>query len=324
MSSDRRISLRTVLLLLLGLAIAALCVDLRARNMSNEADDRLAEVNATDLPGPQEVQEIMKRKPTSTREVGSGLIEIYNYTRGIPGRPYSIRIGYANDAEQQMRYVDHNFNQPEGDVELEQVIAAQKYRSLHPLGEESVEELQGPAELGLDDTYRGVQRGARLVLAYDAAAGSFNGTIENTTRDTMKRAQVSVQLSNGMEAGPVTLGDLESGSQLRVELKMDSTDFDRWTAYAESDLYLNEKYEADRNGARIALEFDSETKMFSGTVSNATENNINKIGITVELSNGEQLGPTTLAEIPPGSELDVELKAESADFEGWSVRIKVE
>ena len=317
-----RITMLALLILVLGLAMVALLLDFRARSLSENANDSLAELTSgeTDL---SEIQALIERNPTSTKEVNGGVIEVYNYGGGIPGRSYTILIGYGENAEQRMRYLDHNLNQLQGELQLEQVIAAHQQRILYPPPEET-EDLAGPVEVPLNDVYKGVQSDLRLVLAYDTATRMFGGTIESMTRETIKRIRVVVHLSNGKELGPITLGDLEPGSGFDVELKAESTDFDRWTAYVESDLYPNEKYDAVRYGVHVVLAYDSEATAFSGTVRNTTAERIDGIRIVVRLSDGATLGPAVLDAIPPDSELDVELKTERDDFSGWSVHIVVD
>ena len=53
-----------------------------------------------------------------------------------------------------------------------------------------------------NETYNEVRYGARLILNYDAKTNSFQGTVENTTNEPLKRVRVEVHLSNGMELGP--------------------------------------------------------------------------------------------------------------------------
>lgn len=88
-------------------------------------------------------------------------------------------------------------------------------------------------ELALSERYDAVRSGARLVMAYDSASNSFNGTVENTTNATLARVRVEVHLSNGTELGPTTPTDLDPGDTLDVTLTATADDFDRWTAHPE-------------------------------------------------------------------------------------------
>lgn len=88
-------------------------------------------------------------------------------------------------------------------------------------------------ELALNETYDRVRNGARLILTYDAQNNSFNGTVENTTSETLKQVRVEVHLSNGKELGPTPAADLAPGEKRDVQLIATSTDFDGWTAHPE-------------------------------------------------------------------------------------------
>ena len=88
-------------------------------------------------------------------------------------------------------------------------------------------------QLALTETYDEIRNGARLILAYDERSNSFNGTVENTTDETLERVRVEVHLSNGKELGPTTPADLEPGEKREVSLTATSEGFDGWTAHAE-------------------------------------------------------------------------------------------
>lgn len=88
-------------------------------------------------------------------------------------------------------------------------------------------------EFGLNDTYDQVRNGARLILSYDAESNSFIGTVENTTKKTLKRVRVEVHLSNGIELGPTTPTNLRPGEKRKVKLAATSKPFERWGAHPE-------------------------------------------------------------------------------------------
>jgi len=88
------------------------------------------------------------------------------------------------------------------------------------------------AALALNEIYDVVRNGARL-LTYDAQSNSFNGTVENTTGNTLKQVRVEVHLSNGIELGPTTPVDLAPGEKVDVTLPAASQAFDGWTPHAE-------------------------------------------------------------------------------------------
>ncbi len=87
--------------------------------------------------------------------------------------------------------------------------------------------------LTADQTYDDTRNGARLILAYDAAANSFVGTVENTTNQTLVQVRVEVHLSTGAELGPTTPQDLAPGEQIDVNLPATSASFESWSAHPE-------------------------------------------------------------------------------------------
>ncbi|MCE2416367.1 FxLYD domain-containing protein [Candidatus Poribacteria bacterium] len=94
-------------------------------------------------------------------------------------------------------------------------------------------EEESNTELALNETYDKVRNGARLILAYNAQSNSFEGTVENTTAETLKQVRVEVHLSNGKELGPTPSTDLAPGEKTEVQLIATSTDFNGWTAHPE-------------------------------------------------------------------------------------------
>ena len=94
------------------------------------------------------------------------------------------------------------------------------------------EEASG-ATLAPDATFDSVRAGARLILNYDPASNSFQGTVENTTGNVLNRVRVEVHLSNGTELGPTTPVDLAPGQVMQVKLSSTPEPFTGWIAHAE-------------------------------------------------------------------------------------------
>jgi len=94
------------------------------------------------------------------------------------------------------------------------------------------EEASG-ATLAPDATFDSVRAGARLILNYDPASNSFQGTVENTTGNVLNRVRVEVHLSNGTELGPTTPVDLAPGQVMQVKLPSTPEPFTGWIAHAE-------------------------------------------------------------------------------------------
>ena len=89
------------------------------------------------------------------------------------------------------------------------------------------------SQFSLTETFDSVRAGARLVLAYDAEANAFNGTVENTTGAILNKVRVEVHLSNGTELGPTTPVDLAPGQKVDVTLPATSQPFTTWGAHPE-------------------------------------------------------------------------------------------
>ncbi len=94
------------------------------------------------------------------------------------------------------------------------------------------EEASG-ATLAPGDTFDAVRGGARLILNYNAANNSFNGTVENTTGNTLGQVRIEVHLSSGTELGPTTPVDLAPGEVMSVNLPSTQETFTGWIAHAE-------------------------------------------------------------------------------------------
>ena len=89
------------------------------------------------------------------------------------------------------------------------------------------------ANLAPDETFDMVRGDARLILSYDAASNSFEGTVENTTNNVLSRVRIEVHLSNGTELGPTTPVHLAPGQTLPVTLPSTQASFTGWIAHAE-------------------------------------------------------------------------------------------
>ena len=88
-------------------------------------------------------------------------------------------------------------------------------------------------QYALGDKFDEVRAGARLILSYDSTANAFNGTVENTTGDTLRRVRVEVHLSNGIELGPTTPVDMAPGQVIDITLPASSQPFTSWSAHPE-------------------------------------------------------------------------------------------
>ena len=85
----------------------------------------------------------------------------------------------------------------------------------------------------LDKTYNTVRNGVRLILSYNAQTNAFEGTVENTTDDTLEQVRVEVHLSNGVELGPTPSVDLSPGEKRDVQLSGTVMYYSGWKPHAE-------------------------------------------------------------------------------------------
>ena len=71
------------------------------------------------------------------------------------------------------------------------------------------------------------------------------------------------------------------------------------------------------NGARLVLEFNPNTQVFVGSVTNTTGNTLSQVRVEVHLDNGTELGPTKRIDVQPGQTIPVELGAFGNEFSSW-------
>ena len=90
-------------------------------------------------------------------------------------------------------------------------------------------------------------------------------------------------------------------------------------------LKLTDTYDEVRNGARLILNYNSQTNTFEGTVENTTNSTLKQVRVEVHLSNGTELGPTTPKDLAPSEKITVELvvPAASTNFDSWSAHPEV-
>ena len=100
------------------------------------------------------------------------------------------------------------------------------------------------------DSYDETRAGARLLLTYDPDQDAFVGTVENTTDDLLDQVRIEVHLSNGVELGPTTPGDLPAGQTGEIFLPADGEQFQTWSAHPEvgRDEHSGEGSEGDESG----------------------------------------------------------------------------
>jgi hypothetical protein len=90
-----------------------------------------------------------------------------------------------------------------------------------------------------------------------------------------------------------------------------------------TELALDATYDEVRNGARLILTYNAQSKSFGGTVENTTDKTLERVRVEVHLSNGKELGPTIPADLGPGEKTKVQLMATGQDFTGWTTHAEV-
>ena len=88
-------------------------------------------------------------------------------------------------------------------------------------------------QLTQSDIHDSTRGGARLILSYNTVNENFQGTVQNTTTETLSHVRIEVHLSNGVELGPTTPIDLPAGRTATVTLNAVGQTFDKWSAHAE-------------------------------------------------------------------------------------------
>ena len=97
----------------------------------------------------------------------------------------------------------------------------------------SVGEEGSGATLAPDETFDATRGGARLIMSYDPASNAFDGTVENTTTNTLTNVRIEIHLSNGTELGPTTPMDMAPGEVATITMPSTQASFTGWVAHAE-------------------------------------------------------------------------------------------
>lgn len=71
------------------------------------------------------------------------------------------------------------------------------------------------------------------------------------------------------------------------------------------------------NGARLVLQFNPNTNVFAGSVTNTTTTTLSQVRVEIHLDNGTELGPTKRVDVGPGQTIPVELGTFGEEFSSW-------
>ena len=88
----------------------------------------------------------------------------------------------------------------------------------------------------------------------------------------------------------------------------------------EGGAYLPKMAKQDKlfaNGARLVLQFNPNTQVFVGSVTNTTGKTLPQVRVEVHLDDGTELGPTRRIDVAPGRTIPVELGAFGNSFASW-------
>lgn len=153
--------------------------------------------------------------------------------------------------------------------------------------------------------------GLILVSLFALSSCSVNQEEDTSAEESEVEPEVSEsEHSEGAESGGEEHGNEGSGNGESGE--------ESGTQYAKTDTY-----DETRNGARLVLNYDSETQAFTGTVENTTNETLDQVRVEVHLSNGTELGPTEPSDLEPGASMAVTLSAEDEEFDTWGAHPEV-
>jgi len=84
---------------------------------------------------------------------------------------------------------------------------------------------------------------------------------------------------------------------------------------------LDETYNHVHDGVRLILAYHRASFSFIGSVENITDKAIKKVRVEIQLSNGEELGPTGPNSLDPGEKAGVKIDAAGQVFEWWKAQL---
>lgn len=80
------------------------------------------------------------------------------------------------------------------------------------------------------DTLNKSSKGVQLILYFDEQAGTFTGSLENTTAELLCGISVTTSADAGSELASSQPVDLEAGENAEVQINPDNTSFTNWSA----------------------------------------------------------------------------------------------
>ena len=86
---------------------------------------------------------------------------------------------------------------------------------------------------------------------------------------------------------------------------------------------LADTAEEIRSGIELSISYDSAREVFSGTMTNTTDETVRMVRVEVHLSNGVELGPTPTVDLAAGESREVELDAGSQTFTTFGAHVEI-
>ena len=86
---------------------------------------------------------------------------------------------------------------------------------------------------------------------------------------------------------------------------------------------LADTAEEIRSGIELTISYDSTREVFSGTITNTTDEIVRMVRVEVHLSNGVELGPTPTVDLAAGESSEVELDAGSQTFTTFGAHVEI-
>ena len=209
----------------------------------------------------------------------------------------------------------------------------------------------GANSLAADAAFDEVRNGARLVLKYDDATNSFQGSVENVSNSVLTRVRVEIHLDNGAELGPTTPTDLAPGETLDIVLPSTPESFSAWTTHAEFGsgegggehgaggegsegsegsegggesreaemsspiTPLDETWTGVLGGMAVEASFDQATGTMHTTVRNTTGETLCFVQSEPHLKSGTrtvgELGPDVIGDLAPGQQVSTSISVDS-------------
>ena len=136
----------------------------------------------------------------------------------------------------------------------------------------------------------------------------------------MKIVIVSLAVLGAAGSGVLALVDDEKAVSPPAQEREGREHGERGDGGEEGGAYLakmTRQNEVFANGARLVLQFNPNTQVFAGSVTNTTAKSLSQVRVEIHLDNGTELGPTKRIDVGPGQTIPVKLGTFGNDFSSW-------